>query len=77
MIGTALSERARRLREAGTPFACATVVRVQRPTSVRAGDTALVLADGTVEGFVGGVCAEGSVRLHGLRVMETGEPLLL
>jgi xanthine dehydrogenase accessory factor len=30
-----------------------------------------------VEGFVGGVCAESSVRLHALRAMETGEPLLL
>jgi xanthine dehydrogenase accessory factor len=55
----------------------ATVVRVQRPTSVRPGDSALVLADGTIEGFVGGVCAEESVRLHALRVLETGEPLLL
>ncbi len=33
--------------------------------------------DGTIEGFVGGVCAESSVRLHSLRAMETGEPLLL
>lgn len=77
MITAALAERAQHLRETRTPFACATVVRVQRPSSVRPGDTAIVLADGTVEGFVGGVCAEGSVRLHGLRVMETGEPLLL
>jgi len=36
-----------------------------------------VLADGTIEGFVGGACAEESVRLHALRVLETGEPLLL
>ncbi|MDX6722210.1 MAG: xanthine dehydrogenase accessory factor, partial [Solirubrobacteraceae bacterium] len=59
------------------PFVEATVVRAQRPTSVRAGDTALVLGDGTIEGFVGGTCAEESVRLHALRVLETGEPLLL
>lgn len=77
MITATLAERARELRDARAAFAFATVVRVQRPTSVRPGDTALVLADGTVEGFVGGVCAEGSVRLHGLRVLETGEPLLL
>jgi xanthine dehydrogenase accessory factor len=37
----------------------------------------VVLPDGTMEGFVGGVCAESSVRLHALRAMETGEPLLL
>ena len=60
-----------------TPFAVATVVRRQRPSSVRPGDSAVVLADGTIEGFVGGACAEESVRLHALRVLETGEPLLL
>ena len=53
------------------------MVRAERPTSAKAGDSALVLGDGTIEGFVGGVCAEDSVRLHGLRVLETGEPLLL
>jgi xanthine dehydrogenase accessory factor len=55
----------------------ANVVRARRPTSVRPGDAAIVLPDGTVEGFVGGVCAESSVRLHSLRALETGEALLL
>ncbi|MGZ6644130.1 MAG: XdhC family protein [Solirubrobacteraceae bacterium] len=59
------------------PFVQATVVRARRPTSVRPGDSAVVLPDGTIEGFVGGVCAEDSVRLHALRALETGEPLLL
>jgi xanthine dehydrogenase accessory factor len=58
-------------------FVQATVVRAQRPTSVRPGDSALVLADGTIEGFVGGACAEASVRLHALRALETGEAVLL
>jgi len=61
----------------GVPFVEATVVRSQRPSSVRAGDAAIVRADGVIEGFVGGACAEASVRLHALRVLETGEPLLL
>lgn len=60
-----------------TPFVLATVVRARRPTSVRPGDAAIVLPDGALEGFVGGVCAESSVRLHALRTLETGEPLLL
>jgi xanthine dehydrogenase accessory factor len=59
------------------PYVAVTVVRAQRPTSVRAGDSARVLGNGTIEGFVGGACAEESVRLHALRVLETGEPLLL
>ena len=69
--------RADALEAARTPFATATVVRRQRPSSVRPGDSAIVLGDGTIEGFVGGECAEESVRLHALRVLETGEPLLL
>jgi len=77
MIAASLSRRADALRAARTPFVVATVVRAQRPTSVRTGDAALVLGDGTIEGFVGGSCAEQSVRLHALRALETGEALLL
>jgi xanthine dehydrogenase accessory factor len=77
VIRPALAARAGALAAARTPFVLATVVRAQRPTSVRPGDTALVLGDGSIEGFVGGHCAEASVRLHALRALETGEPLLL
>jgi xanthine dehydrogenase accessory factor len=77
MIAGGLHHRADELRAARTPFVVATVVRAQRPTSVHSGDAALVLADGTIEGFVGGACAEQSVRLHALRTLETGEALLL
>jgi xanthine dehydrogenase accessory factor len=77
MIAAGLRHRAEELRAARAPFVVATVVRAQRPTSVHSGDAALVLGDGTIEGFVGGTCAEQSVRLHALRVLETGEALLL
>lgn len=77
MISRELAERVARLDAERVPYALATVVGAVRPTSVRAGDRALVLGDGTIEGFVGGVCAESSVRLHALRALETGEPLLL
>jgi xanthine dehydrogenase accessory factor len=59
------------------PFVAATVVRAQSPTSVRAGDSAIVRPDGVIEGFVGGTCAEASVRLYSLRAMESGDPVLL
>lgn len=59
------------------PYVQATVVRAARPASVQVGATAAVLGDGTIDGFVGGHCAEPSVRLHALRALETGEPLLL
>jgi|SoimicmetaTmtHAB_FD_contig_61_1862700_length_2406_multi_2_in_0_out_0_3 xanthine dehydrogenase accessory factor len=61
----------------GTPFVEATVVRAQSPTSVRAGDSAKVAPDGTIDGFVGGACAEASVRLYALRSLQSGEPVLL
>jgi xanthine dehydrogenase accessory factor len=59
------------------PFVHVTVVRAEKPTSVRAGDDAIVLADGSIEGFVGGVCAEGSVRTAALTALADGETLLL
>lgn len=72
-----MTARAAELVESRVPFVQATVVRSQHPTSAHAGDTALVLADGRIEGFVGGTCAETSVRVHSLDVLRTGEPLLL
>ena len=67
-MSTDLLARADRLRAQRTPFVLATVVRAERPTSAKAGDRAIVLGDGSIEGFVGGVCAESTVRLEGLRL---------
>jgi xanthine dehydrogenase accessory factor len=72
-----LARRAEELTAAREPFVTALVVRAQKPSSVSAGDSAVVLPGGAIEGFVGGACAETSVRLHALRVLETGEPLVL
>ncbi|MEA2161092.1 MAG: xanthine dehydrogenase accessory factor [Solirubrobacteraceae bacterium] len=77
MIRNQLAVQVEQLIAQRRPFVLATVVRALRPTSVRPGDAAVVLADGTIDGFVGGVCAASSVRLHSLRALETGEPLLL
>ena len=77
MMSAALSRRAEELARRGETFVSATVVRAQRPTSAEAGNAAIVLADGTIEGFVGGGCAEHSVRVYALKAIESGEPLLL
>jgi xanthine dehydrogenase accessory factor len=74
---TDLLRHAQDLRSARTPFVLATVVRAQRPTSAKAGDSALVLPDGMIDGFVGGACAESTVRLEALRLLTTGESTLL
>ena len=77
MIGDALTRRAQELAAARSPFVVATVVRVQRPASVEPGNVGLVQADGTIEGFIGGHCAQHSVRLHALEAMERERPVLL
>jgi xanthine dehydrogenase accessory factor len=77
MMTDAVSRRARELAAEGTAFVIATVVRAKRPTSVKAGEVALVLGDGTIEGFVGGVCAQQSVRVYALKAIETEEAVLL
>jgi len=77
MITAAMSRRAEELAAEGVPFVTATVVRAQRPTSVQAGNVALVLADGGIEGFVGGVCTEHSIRAYSIQAMETGQAVLL
>jgi xanthine dehydrogenase accessory factor len=77
MIKGELAKEMEQLRADRVPFVTATVVRAAKPTSVRPGDSALVLGDGTIEGFVGGVCAQSSVRLHAARALETGDAILL
>jgi xanthine dehydrogenase accessory factor len=72
-----ISERARQLLAARTPFVHATVVRAQPPTSSYPGDEAILLADGTIEGFVGGQCAQNSVRKAALGALQAGESVLL
>jgi xanthine dehydrogenase accessory factor len=77
MMHTTIPERAQQLRRARTPFVHATVVRAQQPTSAHAGDEAILLADGTIEGFVGGQCAQNSVRKAALGALQVGESVLL
>jgi len=76
-VGGPLSLRAQELTAQGAVFVTATVVRVEHPTSSKPGNVALVHEDGSIEGFVGGVCAQNSVRLYSLKAIERGEPLLL
>jgi xanthine dehydrogenase accessory factor len=76
-MSSTIAERVRTLESQRTPFVHATVVRAQEPTSARPGDAAVILGDGTIEGFVGGVCAESSVRAAALDTLRDGRTLLL
>ena len=72
-----LDERAKELRRKRVPFVHARVVLADRPTSAHPGDEAIVLGDGTIEGFVGGDCAESTVRAQALAVLDADESVVL
>jgi xanthine dehydrogenase accessory factor len=72
-----LTDRGTELVALRQPFVRATVVRAQSPTSARPGDKAIILSDGTIEGFVGGHCAKESVRAAALTTLRDGEAVLL
>lgn len=69
--------RAAELRHARVPFVRAKVVLAERPTSAKPGDEALVLEDGSIEGFVGGNCVESTLRAQGLLALAERRPILL
>ena len=69
--------RAAELDGAGRPFVVATVVAVRKPTSARPGASGIVHPDGTIEGWVGGSCAQPVVVREALRALADGQPRLL
>jgi xanthine dehydrogenase accessory factor len=70
-------DRAAELRERGETFVVATVVRIDPPTSARPGDKALIAADGSLWGWIGGSCSESLVRREALHAMGDGQPRLV
>jgi len=77
MPGPELQRRAAELGRDRVPYVHARVVLAEAPTSAKPGAEALILPDGTLEGFVGGNCAESTVRAQGLTLLDSGESLLL
>ena len=65
------------LARRGEPFAVATVVRCERPTSAKAGAKALIRRDGSVSGWIGGSCAEPVAVKEALGALEDGLPRFL
>ena len=77
MAGRSLFPRVAELEAARGTFAVATVVAVQRPTSARPGAMGIIHPDGTIEGWVGGSCAQPVVVREALRALVDGHPRLL
>jgi xanthine dehydrogenase accessory factor len=62
------------LRQREEPFVLAVVVRCERPTSAKPGAKALIRADGTVTGWIGGACAEPIVVREAVAALRDGQP---
>ena len=69
--------RAAELEGSGRPFVVATVVAVRRPTSAHPGASGIIHPDGSIEGWVGGSCAQPVVVREALRALIDGQPRLL
>ncbi len=77
MTNDELLELARDLNRRREPYALVTVVRAVAPTSAYLGAQAIVLADGTLHGWIGGGCAKDVVIGAALGAIGKGEPKLL
>lgn len=66
-----------RLAAERTPFVLATVVWRRRPSSGREGAKAVIAADGSIRGWLGGACAEPMVVKQALAALVDGRPRLL
>jgi xanthine dehydrogenase accessory factor len=70
-------EEAGELTRRGQPFALATVVWRQGPSSGQQGSRAIITADGDLRGWIGGACAEPVVIREARQVISEGVPRLL
>jgi xanthine dehydrogenase accessory factor len=69
--------RAAELTAARQPFALATVVWRRSPSSGHVGSKAIIRPDGSVEGWLGGACAQPTVVHQSQEAMVDGQPRLL
>ena len=72
-----LLRRASQLLDEGCPYVVATIVRCERPTSGKPGNTAIVTSDGVMHGWIGGSCTQSEVVRHALEALEAAKPRLL
>lgn len=67
----------RELESRGEPYALATVVSRRPPVSAQLGDKAVIRADGSIVGWIGGSCSQPVVRREALASMAAGRPRLV
>ena len=69
--------KAYELLNEGIPFATATVVRAEKPTSGKPGDKAIITPAGVMHGWIGGSCAQPTVIQEALKALAEREPRLI
>ena len=77
MNGLGVLERMNELARSGQAFALATVVWRQGPSSSKQGSRAIITADGELDGWIGGACAEPTVIREAQQVIADGHARLL
>ena len=70
-------DQVQNLRNNGNPFAIATVVRAEKPTSAKVGAKALITEEGKLSGWIGGSCAEPTVKREAKKALQDGQPRLI
>lgn len=73
----AIEKKANALRNKAEPFATATVVRCESPTSAKPGARGLVTREGRITGWIGGGCAQPIVIEEALNSLKDGAPRLV
>jgi xanthine dehydrogenase accessory factor len=77
MNGLGVLGRITELARSGQTFALATVVWRQGPSSSKQGSRAIITADGQLDGWIGGACAEPVVIREAKQVISDGNARLL
>jgi xanthine dehydrogenase accessory factor len=77
MEGLGVLQELGELTRRGEPFALATVVWRQGPSSSQSGSRAIITAEGELHGWIGGACAEPVVIREAQRVITGGTAKLL
>jgi xanthine dehydrogenase accessory factor len=70
-------DQAARLRSEEKPFVIATVVAYKSPQSARPGSKAIILPDGSIDGWIGGGCVQPIVIREAQNALHSGKPKLV
>jgi xanthine dehydrogenase accessory factor len=70
-------KKANELNAKGQPFAMAIVVRHETPISGKPGDKAIIQADGSIFGWIGGGCTQPVIVQEAKKALKDGKPRLV